>query len=64
MKVLEAQSAILTNFEVQQHLSEQRDKYEKQGKRRGPSNYENIIPQVGQRKLLLYSYSPTCTSSY
>ncbi|KAH6896904.1 HRDC-like protein [Thelonectria olida] len=35
MKIVESQAAVLTNFEVYQHISEQRDRYKK-NKRRGP----------------------------
>lgn len=38
MKILEAQSAVLSNFEVWQHLSEK--------KRRGPPNLETVVREV------------------
>ncbi|KAL4727653.1 hypothetical protein ACLX1H_004338 [Fusarium chlamydosporum] len=42
MKILEAQSAVLTNYEVYQHVSEQRERY-KNAKRRGPPNLETVV---------------------
>lgn len=45
MKVLEAQSAVLSNYEVFQHVSEQRKKYKKT-KRRGPPNLETVVREV------------------
>lgn len=45
MKVLEAQSAVLSNYEVQQHLKEQRTRYRKK-QHRGPSNLENVVKEV------------------
>ncbi|KAK7418086.1 hypothetical protein QQZ08_011373 [Neonectria magnoliae] len=69
MKVVEAQSAVLSNYEVYKHLSEQRDSYKKT-KRRGPPNLETVV-----RELLQYmttnpsplsqtplTYSPSCIS--
>ncbi|KAF4507140.1 hypothetical protein G6O67_005808 [Ophiocordyceps sinensis] len=69
MKIIESQSAVLTNYEVYQHLTEQRQRY-KQGKRRGPPNLETVV-----RELLGYlrthpnplsqepaTYSPECIS--
>ncbi|KPM39307.1 hypothetical protein AK830_g7247 [Neonectria ditissima] len=67
MKVIEAQSAVLSNYEVYKHLTEQRDRYKK-AKRRGPPNLETVV-----RELLQYmnthpsplsqtplTYSPSC----
>ncbi|KJZ80188.1 hypothetical protein HIM_00038 [Hirsutella minnesotensis 3608] len=67
MRIVEAQSAVLTNYEVLQHLEDQRRRY-KQGKRRGPPNLETVV-----RELLGYldtapgplsqkptTYSPRC----
>lgn len=45
MKVIEAQAAVLTNYEVLQHLSQQKDRY-KQRKRRGPPNLETVVREV------------------
>ncbi|KAL7944647.1 RNA polymerase Rpb4 domain-containing protein [Trichoderma barbatum] len=69
MKVIEAQAAVLTNFEVLQHLSQQKDRY-KQRKRRGPPNLETVV-----RELIQYlqshpnplsqkpsTYAPDCIS--
>ncbi|KAH6656838.1 RNA polymerase Rpb4-domain-containing protein [Truncatella angustata] len=48
MKVLEAQSAVLTNVEVYQFLQNQAKQYQEQ-KRRGPGNLETL-----RRELLQY----------
>lgn len=45
MKILESQSAVLSNYEVYEHLSDQRDRY-KQNKRRGPPNLETVVREV------------------
>ena len=45
MKILEAQNAILTNYEVYSHLNEQRERYA-QPKRKGPPNYETVVREV------------------
>lgn len=45
MKVLEAQAAVLSNFEVYQHVVDQRQRY-KQSRRRGPPNYETVVNEV------------------
>lgn len=45
MKILEAQSAVLSNFEVFQHAVDQRKRYKK-SKRRGPPNLENVMREV------------------
>lgn len=45
MKIIEAQSAVLTNYEVYQHVSEQRERY-KNAKRRGPPNLETVVREV------------------
>ncbi|RGP72707.1 DNA-directed rna polymerase iii subunit rpc9 [Fusarium longipes] len=47
MKILEAQSAVLTNYEVYQHLTEQRERY-KNAKRRGPPNLETVVRELLQ----------------
>jgi hypothetical protein len=47
MKILEAQSAILTNYEVYAHLKEQRARYSRgnlKGKR--PGNLETVVKEV------------------
>ncbi|KAL7810973.1 RNA polymerase Rpb4 domain-containing protein [Trichoderma aethiopicum] len=69
MKVLEAQAAVLTNYEVLQHLTQQKERY-KQRKRRGPPNLETVV-----RELIQYlqshpnplsqkpsTYTPDCIS--
>lgn len=46
MKVIESQSAVLSNYEVYQHLVDQRRRY-KPTKRRGPPNLEMVVGEVG-----------------
>ncbi|CAM1509166.1 Fc.00g029050.m01.CDS01 [Cosmosporella sp. VM-42] len=48
MKVVESQSAVLTNYEVFQHLVDQRDRYKKNNKRRGPPNLETVVRELLQ----------------
>jgi hypothetical protein len=45
MKILEAESAPLTNYEVFRHLTEQKARYVAQG-RRGPPNLETVVREV------------------
>ena len=45
MKILAAQEAALSNYEVFQHLTDQRDGYKKI-KRRGPPNLETVVREV------------------
>ncbi|EXU99507.1 RNA polymerase Rpb4 [Metarhizium robertsii] len=47
MKILESQSAVLSNYEVYQHLTDQRDRY-KQKKHRGPPNLETVVREMLQ----------------
>jgi hypothetical protein len=48
MKIREAQSATLTNYEVYTHLTEQRARYAKKGmKGRRPGNLETVVKEVG-----------------
>lgn len=47
MKIIESQSAVLSNFEVYQHLTEQRNRYKK-AKRRGPPNLETVVREVSK----------------
>ncbi|PHH84947.1 hypothetical protein CDD83_1141 [Cordyceps sp. RAO-2017] len=69
MKVIESQSAVLSNYEVYQHLVEQRQSY-KLKKRRGPPNLETVVKELlvyfrtkpgplGQEPL---PYHPGCVS--
>jgi hypothetical protein len=61
MKVLEAQSATLTNYEVYTHLTEQRARYSKKGvKGRRPGNLETVVKEVDFSVVPYYelSYSP------
>merc|ERR1711977_162678 len=47
MKILEAQSATLTNYEVYTHLTEQRSRYAKKGiKGRRPGNLETVVKEL------------------
>ena len=46
MKILEAQSAVLTNYEVYTHLINEREKYKKEYKGRRPGNLETIVREV------------------
>lgn len=62
MKVIESQSAVLSNYEVYQHIADQRARY-KQKRHRGPPNLENVVKEVG----LATSYpttSQTCSYAY
>ncbi|POR33909.1 DNA-directed RNA polymerase III subunit RPC9 [Tolypocladium paradoxum] len=52
MRVIESQSAVLSNYEVYQHLVDQRQRY-KPTKRRGPPNLEMVV-----KELLQYLQSP------
>lgn len=45
MKILEAQAAVLSNYEVYQHVAAQKDRYKKT-KRRGPPNMETVAREV------------------
>lgn len=45
MKVVDAQSAVLSNYEVYQHLVDQRVRY-KRAKHRGPPNFETVVKEV------------------
>ncbi len=48
MKILESQSATLTNYEVYTHLMDQRARYAKKGmKGRRPGNLETVVKEVG-----------------
>ncbi|PHH63263.1 hypothetical protein CDD81_6120 [Ophiocordyceps australis] len=45
MKIIESQSAVLTNYEVWQHLVAQKQRYQC-NKRRGPPNLETVVREV------------------
>ncbi|RDA91685.1 hypothetical protein CP533_2334 [Ophiocordyceps camponoti-saundersi (nom. inval.)] len=45
MRIVESQSAVLTNYEVFHHLVEQRRRY-RPTKRRGPGNLETVVKEV------------------
>ncbi|KAM0429017.1 hypothetical protein ACHAPT_006821 [Fusarium lateritium] len=53
MKILESQAAVLSNFEVYQHLTEQQDRYKK-AKRRGPGNLETVVREASHSSVLGY----------
>ncbi|ERS96324.1 hypothetical protein HMPREF1624_07234 [Sporothrix schenckii ATCC 58251] len=55
MKILEAQNALLSNYEVYQFLAERQERLgkQKQNRRRGPGNLETLI-----HELLQYFRSP------
>jgi hypothetical protein len=60
MKILEAQSAVLTNYEVYQHLVDQsaaRRARPGRGKKRGPPNFETVVREVSDLGLSLYKTS-------
>lgn len=48
MKILESQSAVLSNFEVYQHLLSEQAKYQKnhERKKQVPKNLQQVISQV------------------
>lgn len=49
MKILESQNAILTNFEVYQHLVDQDKRYKQSGdsvRRRMPANMKTLVKEV------------------
>ncbi|KAL0941020.1 DNA-directed RNA polymerase III subunit rpc9 [Colletotrichum truncatum] len=50
MKILEAQTAVLTNYEVYQHLTERKlgQGQKKRGERRGPGNLETLAKELVQ----------------
>lgn len=54
MKILEAQNAVLTNYEVYKHLTEQRERYA-QDKRRGPPNLETVVREVSLKTFFYLS---------
>ncbi|KAM0345361.1 hypothetical protein ACHAPU_006522 [Fusarium lateritium] len=47
MKIVESQAAVLTNYEVFQHVTEQRERY-KNANRRGPPNLETVVRELLQ----------------
>lgn len=54
MKILESQAAVLSNWEVYEHLTEQKERYKKT-KHRGPQNYEDLVRYVGHSPGCFYS---------
>lgn len=53
MKVLESQSAILSNYEVYQHVVDQTKQYKK-ARRRGPPNYETVVHEVSHSNCIVF----------
>ena len=53
MKILEAQAAVLSNYEVYQHVADQKDRYKKT-KRRGPPNMETVAREVRFAEFAFY----------
>jgi transcriptional regulator of met regulon len=49
MKILESQNALLSNYEVYQHLADQRKKNKAQN-RRVPANAHQVMIEVGLHK--------------
>jgi hypothetical protein len=45
MKILESQNAVLTNYEVYQHLMD-RERMLKEKRRRGPGNLATLVKEV------------------
>lgn len=45
MKILESQSAVLSNYEVYQHVVDLK-KRNKKTRHRGPGNYETVLREV------------------
>lgn len=45
MKILESQNAVLSNYEVYQHLTD-RERMLKEKKRRGPGNLATLVKEV------------------
>jgi len=58
MKILEAQSATLTNYEVYSHLVEQRARYAARGRRRGPGNLETVVKEIQEYLRTNHLHSP------
>lgn len=54
MKIIESESAQLTNYEVYAHLTEQKARYGKLDKDKGrrPGNLETVVKEVSSRLLL------------
>ncbi|KFA67108.1 hypothetical protein S40285_02969 [Stachybotrys chlorohalonatus IBT 40285] len=50
MKILESQNAVLTNYEVYQHLTDQQNRgpENKKQRHRGPSNLETVVRELLQ----------------
>lgn len=75
MKILESQNAVLTNYEVYQHLTDQQNRgpENKKQRHRGPSNLETVVREVSSgchashwvRTLIneTYSYCNTCAQN-
>lgn len=57
MKILESQSAVLTNLEVYQFLSAQAQQYQEKN-RRGPANLETVRKEVSRESHARMTISP------
>jgi hypothetical protein len=61
MKILDAQSAVLTNVEVYQFLQKQAKDYQEQ-KRRGPGNLETLRREVSHQTQPRLTTVRSCSS--
>ena len=57
MKVIEAQSATLTNYEVYNHLMEQETKHKGQRKRKLPGNLATVTKEVYTSNVPIIPYA-------
>ena len=65
MKILEAQSATLTNYEVYTHLTEQRARYaRKENKGRRPGNLETVVKEVSSWRESTWNFAADAAHSY
>lgn len=64
MKIIDAQSATLTNYEVYAHLVEQRARYAKKGvKGRRPGNLETVVKEVSILQITDWSFKAECVAA-
>lgn len=57
MKILESQNAVLTNFEVYQHLLNEQYKFkDHERKKKVPRNVQTIIKEVSSSRLIHGDY--------
>lgn len=62
MKVIESQSAVLSNFEVYQHVLDLKKR--KKTRSRGPPNYENVLKEVRQEMIYVLLEDRTSNIGY